>query len=159
MFGANQGTYTLSLNDKGKASSIVSPAVPSNIGNARVQVGTIVASGIFSPLASSDARKLDGGTLFDIALAPNNQLHGVGPKVGSGNILYRIDPSVATLDRVSEVGALKNSQGGTINDNLKALEFTPDNKLYALGSQQKVTQLITITLASMSFRIRADRSL
>jgi hypothetical protein len=135
VFGANQGSYTLSLNDKGKATSIVSPFAPSDIGIAKTQVGTVGASGIFSPLASSDARKLDGETLFDIALAPNNQFYGVGRKAGSGDILYRIDPSVTTLNQVSEVGALKNPQGGIINDTLNALEFTPDNKLYALGRQ------------------------
>jgi Domain of unknown function (DUF4114) len=135
VFGANQGSYTLSLNDKGKASSIVSPLVPSDIGIAKTQVGTVGASGVLSPLASSDARKLDGGILFDIALAPNNQFYGIGRKAGSGDILYRIDPSVATLNQVSEVGALKNPQGGIINDSLNALEFTPDNKLYAIGPQ------------------------
>ncbi len=132
VFGVNQGDYTLSLSDKGKATSIVSPFAPSNIGIAKNQVGTVGENGVFFPLASSNASS-DTEILFDVALAFNNQFYGVGRKAGSGDFLYRIDPSLAVTKQVIEVGALKNPQGGIINDTLNALEFTPDNKLYALA--------------------------
>jgi Domain of unknown function (DUF4114) len=133
VIGEKFGDYQLSLTDGGRASSIVSSLIGKNSGQVKIRLGTIGTSGTFSPLASS-SDNFSPELLSDIALSPTGKLYAIGNPNESSDTLYRIDPGVISQDRIRVVDTIKTTQGVALNDTLNALEFTTDNKLYAIGS-------------------------
>ncbi len=134
VIGEKLGDYTLSLIDNGRATSLVSTLTAPSTGDIKVRLGTIGASGIFTPLASS-ADKFSTDLLSDIALAPNGQLYGVGhPSEGAGaDMLYKINPNVGVSERIQGTNII-SPNGVNLTTTLNALEFAADNKLYSIGS-------------------------
>jgi hypothetical protein len=124
--GAAVGSYTLSIADAGKATSIVTPLTPID----NVSVGTVGPNSELYPLASST--QTANTLLFDVALAANNKLYGIGPNSSGQGILYAIDPGRATADQVTQIGVIKDSANAVLINNFNALEFATD-KLYAIG--------------------------
>ena len=133
VIGKNLGNYTLSLSDDGKATSIVSLFNTQNTTGNKVRLGTIEADGTFLQLASSDDN-FGSNLLSDIALSAAGKLYGIGNSNDGKDRLYRIDPSTKVTDRIKLVDDIKNDQGVLLKNNFNALEFSADNKLYAIGS-------------------------
>ena len=133
VIGKNLGNYTLSLSDDGKATSIVSLFNTQNTTGNKVRLGTIEADGTFLQLASSDDN-FGSNLLSDIALSAAGKLYGIGNSNDGKDSLYRIDPSTKVTDRIKLVDDIKNDQGVLLKNNFNALEFSADNKLYAIGS-------------------------
>jgi hypothetical protein len=129
----NLGNYTLALSDEGKATSIVSLLNTQNTTGTKVRLGTVEADGTFLQLASSDDNF--GSNLFsDIALSSTGKLYGIGNSNDGKDSLYRIDPSTKISDRIKLVNDIKDDKGVLLNNTFNALEFSADNKLYAIGS-------------------------
>lgn len=147
VIGSNFGDYTLTLNDGGKATSIVSPdsVVFFKGVNSQSQVGTVGASGVYFPLASG----FSGINLFDVALSTDGQFYGLASERNGTYTLQQIDPSadgnytgkrttnttVGGSKQIKSLGLLKDVQGNPIAGNgaLNSLEFGGNNKLYAIG--------------------------
>ncbi len=139
--GATAGNYTLTMTDAGKATSIVTPLTARDNGDgiSQTDVGTIGPNSELFPLASS----AKGSTrLFDIALAPDNKLYGIGPNSSGQDTLYAIDPGRATTDQVTQIGLVKDFAGATLSNTFNALEFRAAGDLYAIGN--KSNKLYTI---------------
>lgn len=137
---AAPGNYTLTMTDAGKANSIVTPLTARDNGDgiSQTDVGTIGPNSELFPLASS----AKGSTrLFDIALAPDNKLYGIGPNSSGQDTLYAIDPGRATTDQVTQIGLVKDFAGAILSNTFNALEFGAGN-LYAIGN--KSNKLYTI---------------
>jgi hypothetical protein len=133
VIGKNLGNYTLSLSDDGKATSIVSLLNTPNTSGIKVRLGTIEADGTFLQLASS-ADNFGSNLLSDLALSPTGKLYGIGNSTDGKAGLYRIDPSTKIDDRIKLVNDIKDSQGVLLKNTFNALEFSAENKLYAIGS-------------------------
>jgi Domain of unknown function (DUF4114) len=139
---ASLGEYQLSLNDGGKATSIVSPYTANVLdSNTNSLVGTIGQSGTYFSLASGGTLKLT-----DIALAADNQFYGIGASAtpAATDLLYRIDPSLDRSQQVQLVGEIKDTQGISLSSSIQALEFAADNKLYGLGYAAEGAKLYQI---------------
>jgi hypothetical protein len=136
--GAGAGSYTLAMSDAGKATSIVTPLIAKDNGDGTSQtdVGTVGPNSELYPLASS--RTTASTKLFDIALAANNKLYGIGPNSLGQDTLYAIDPGRATADQVTQIGLVKDSANAVLSNTFNALEFAADNKLYAIGNNNKL---------------------
>jgi Domain of unknown function (DUF4114) len=132
VIGEKLGDYTLSLADGGRATSLVSTMTAPSTGDIKVRLGTIGASGVFTPLASS-VDKFSPELLSDIALAPNGQLYGVGHPSGGADMLYKINPNIGVNERIQGT-KITNPNGSCLVQTLNALEFATDNKLYSIGS-------------------------
>lgn len=139
--GGDLGNYTLSIEDSGKATSIVTTdKVQLSRGiTGTVGVGTVGADGKFFALASGV------GTLTDVALAPTGQFYGI-----NSNILFRIDPSKylgKQIDYSNGIAALstikESTTGFQIGGTIDAIEFA-NNKLYALDRTTTGDKLYTI---------------
>jgi hypothetical protein len=133
VIGKNLGNYTLSLSDDGKATSIVSLLNTPNTSGIKVRLGTVEADGTFLQLASSNDN-FGSNLLSDLALSPTGKLYGIGNSTDGKAGLYRIDPSTKIEDRIKLVNDIKDSQGVLLKNTFNALEFSADNKLYAIGS-------------------------
>jgi Domain of unknown function (DUF4114) len=148
--GAGLGNYTLLMNDAGAATSIVTPLIATDTGNgiSQLDVGTVGPNSEVYPLASS---RLTANTrLFDIALAANNKLYGIGPNSLGQDILYAIDPGREAADQVTPIGSVKDSANAVLSNNFNALEFAA-NKLYAIGSNNKLYTIDpTTTVATVA---------
>ncbi len=144
--GSGAGNYTLVMSDAGKATSIVTPLIARDNGDGTSQtdVGTVGPNSELYPLASS--RTTANTRLFDVALAANNKLYGIGPNSSGQDTLYAIDPGRATADQVTLIGSVKDSANAALSSNLNALEFAAD-KLYAIGLNSK---LYTINVATVA---------
>jgi hypothetical protein len=143
---AGLGDYQLSLTDGGKATSIVSPHTPNVLdSNINSLVGTIGQNGQYFSLASGGAVKLT-----DVALAKDGQFYGVGPAatVGMFDLLYRIDPSLDRAQQVKLVSEIKDPQGNSLSTSIQSLEFSADNKLYALGYAAEGAKLYQIDVST-----------
>jgi hypothetical protein len=141
--GGDLGNYTLSTEDGGKATSIVTTnKVQLSRGiTGTVSVGTVGTDGKFFALASGF------GTLSDVALAPNGQFYGIS---SNANILERIDPSkylgnqVDYANGIAALSTIKESTTGfQIGGTIDAIEFA-NNKLYALDRTSTGDKLYTI---------------
>ena len=131
------GNYTLSLNDGGKATSIVS--TNSNVVSSKglvlgTQVGTVGTNGVYFPLATS----LTARPLGDVALSTDGQFYAFSPVAGSTYEFFRIDPSAAPTvgaGQIKSLGILKDPLGANLYGDgvLNSLAFGGDNKLYAVG--------------------------
>jgi hypothetical protein len=152
VIGENLGDYTLSLADGGRATSIVSNLTAPSTGDIKVRLGTIGAGGLFTPLASS-ADNFSPDLLADIALAPNGQLYGVGHPGGGTDQLYNINANLATTERIKGT-YITDAKGVRLNSTLNALEFSADNKLYAIGANS--TKLYQIDVKTSVATVIAD---
>jgi Domain of unknown function (DUF4114) len=150
VIGKNLGDYTLALSDAGKATSIVSLLNTPITGAFKSRLGTVEADGTFSPLASS-ADSFGPNLLSDIALSPTGKLYGIGNSTDGKGSLYQIDPSTKVNDRIKLVNDIKDTQGALLKNTFNALEFSADNKLYAIGSgSNKLYQIDTNTSVATS---------
>jgi FG-GAP-like repeat/FG-GAP repeat len=151
--GGQSGEYTLSTVNGGKATSIVSTSQVQTqlnyLGQGIAAVGTVGANGKFFPLATSTS----GFTLADLALSADGQFYGVSNGTSS-NFLYRIDPKTDRGNQISLVGGSQISsfiydlQGNILSGKIKALEFSADNKLYAIDTTTTGDKLYTINPVS-----------
>jgi Domain of unknown function (DUF4114) len=147
LVGGQSGSYTVSTVNGGKATSIVTPLTARNNGDgSKTDVGTVGENGQFFSLASSRADT--DRILYDIALGADlTKLYGIGTNAQLQDILFKIDPSRATTDQVTEIGLVKDSASNNIlSINLNALAFGPDGQLYTIGSGAK--QLYTVNLTT-----------
>jgi Domain of unknown function (DUF4114) len=130
--GAGVGSYTLAMTDAGKANSIVTPLTARDNGDGTTQtdVGTVGPNSELFSLASST--KTAGTRLFDVALAPDNKLYGIGQNSSGQDTLYAIDPGRAFGDQVAAVGSVKDSTGAILSNTINALDFGA-GKLYAIS--------------------------
>jgi hypothetical protein len=150
VIGKNLGDYTLALSDAGKATSIVSLLNTPSTGAFKARLGTVEADGTFSTLASS-ADSFGANLLSDIALSPTGKLYGIGNSTDGKGSLYKIDPSTKVNDRIKLVNDIKDAQGVLLKNTFNALEFSADNKLYAIGSSSnKLYQIDTNTSVATS---------
>jgi Domain of unknown function (DUF4114) len=143
---AAPGNYTLTMTDAGKANSIVTPLTARDNGDgiSQTDVGTIGPNSELFPLASS----AKGSTrLFDIALAPDNKLYGIGPNSSGQDTLYAIDPGRATTDQVTQIGLVKDFAGASLSNTFNALEFRAAGDLYAIGNKSNKLYTINPTTA------------
>ena len=140
------GEYQLALIDGGQATSIVSPYT-GNVLDASTNslVGTIGQSGTYFSLAAGGKLKLT-----DVAFAPNGQFYGIGPAATAAatDLLYRIDPSLDRSEQVKLVGEIRDTQGVPLSSSIQSLEFTTDNKLYALGYAAESAKLYQIDVTT-----------
>jgi Domain of unknown function (DUF4114) len=144
VINANLGDYQLTLEDKGKATSIASAFPTARNGSAvNFGVGTINASGTYAPLASS----VLSYNLTDVALAADGQFYGITSVIDK-DILLRIDPGTDRLNQIALVGPLKDTQGKDIPSGINALEFSADNQLYAIGNTPAGAKLYQINLTN-----------
>jgi hypothetical protein len=131
------GAYTLSTIDGGKATSIV------NIGNS---MGTIGASGTYFPIDFSGFGTLQ---VSDEAIAPNGQLY-----VTDGIHVLGIDPSKVGSTVYVSSDTITDDRGKNLAGGLSAIEFTADNKLYAIeltsGGLQKLDRIDLTTKVATS---------
>ena len=129
--GVNLEDYVLSTIDGGKATAILSSSTYLiNNGRRSGNVGTIGASGAYFPLAG-------GKLLLDLALAPNGKFYGVSPALNNpGSQLNVIDPSLDRNDQIflPTTNSIKDAAGNAVAGTIESLEFTPDNKLYAISN-------------------------
>ena len=133
VIGKNLGNYTLSLSDDGKATSIVSLLNTPNMTGTKVRLGTVEADGTFLQLASS-VDNFGSNLLSDIALSPTGRLYGIGNSTDGKDSLYKIDPSAEIRNRIKLVDDIKDAQGVLLKNTFNALEFSADDRLYAIGS-------------------------
>ena len=142
----SSGEYQLALIDGGQATSIVSPYT-GNVLDASTNslVGTIGQSGTYFSLATGGKLKLT-----DVAFAPNGQFYGIGPAATAAatDLLYRIDPSLDRSGQVKLVGEIRDAQGMPLSSSIQSLEFTTDNKLYALGYAAESAKLYQIDVTT-----------
>jgi hypothetical protein len=129
IFSKILGDYSISTVDGGKATSILTIGGQFTGSSRLGGVGTVGTSGKFFTLA--------GGSVSEVALAPNGQFYGVGTSSTSSgfvNNLKIIDPSLDLNSQISLITPntyqIKDIQGNLLNG-IRAIEFTPDNKLYA----------------------------
>jgi Domain of unknown function (DUF4114) len=142
--------YTLSVTGGNKATSIVSPTSATNafisanangIANESA-VGTVDQSGAYSSLGLIAGKKL-----YDIARSSDGQFYGLG----TGSSLYRIDPSLASIDQAKSIGSIQDTQGNVLILKGSSIDFGPGNKLYTLGATQSslsTTQLYQIDITN-----------
>jgi Domain of unknown function (DUF4114) len=144
--GANLGTYTLTTNDAGKATSIVTPLTPLDNGDgSQTAVGTVGPNSQLFPLANSI--KTDNIQLSDIALtADGTQFYGIGLNATGQDALFKINPGSVTASQITQIGAVKDAANAPLSNTFNALGFSTDNKLYAIGS--KSNKLYTINTAT-----------
>lgn len=118
------GDYTLQTVDEGKGVAIVSADQIDLYG-----VGTVSSSGKYVPFTLV----VPSREFTELALAPDNQLYGIRPLPGAGTYLSKLDPNIGDVIQVNfirEVAGGRFLADGTFN----ALEFSADNKLYAIDS-------------------------
>jgi Domain of unknown function (DUF4114) len=135
--------YTLSVTDGGKATSLVSLVSATNAfisSNANglaneSAVGTIGQNGAYSSLGLIAGKKL-----YDIARSSDGQFYGLG----DGSTLYRIDPSLESINQAKSLGSIKDTQGKVLILRGSSIDFGPGNKLYTLGTAE--SSLSTIQL-------------
>jgi hypothetical protein len=71
-------------------------------------------------------------------------LYGIGNSTDGKDSLYQIHPSAGINNRIKLVNDIKDAQGIILKNNFNALEFSADNKLYAIGSgSNKLYQIDT----------------
>lgn len=118
-----------------------------NSDGSKTDVGAVGKNGQFFSLASS---KTDTGKiLYDIAVsADSTKLYGIGTNSQEQDILFKIDPSRATKEQVTERGFVKDSVTNNIlSINLNALAFGPDGQLYTVGSGSNKLYTVNLTTA------------
>ncbi len=139
--GVNLEDYVLSTIDGGKATAILSSSTYLiNNGRRSGNVGTIGANGAYFPLAG-------GKLLLDLALAPNGKFYGVSPAPNNpGSQLSVIDPSLDRNDQIflPTANSIKDASGNAVTGTISSLEFTPDNKLYAISNDVAGDKLYAI---------------
>jgi hypothetical protein len=132
--GILPGTYSLSLTDRGQATSIVSASTYKLLnvfGNERYssQVGTVNAAGKYSTLAR--------GNIIpdDVALSPSGLFYGIKSSSGtsSADQLWVVDPSLAEGSQIGNGANLKDTSGNNLFKSLNSLAFSSNNQLYAIG--------------------------
>ncbi len=133
--GAGLGNYKLEMTDAGKATSIVTPVIAVDNGFSQTDVGTVGPNSEFYPLGSST--RTTNTRLFDVALAANNKLYGIGPNSSGQDILYAVDPGRAFGEQITPIGTVKDAANVVFSSNFNALEFAA-NKLYAIGLNKKL---------------------
>jgi Domain of unknown function (DUF4114) len=133
VIGEKLGNYKLSVADGGRASSIVSSLVAQTTGQAKIRLGTISSSDVFTPLGTS-IDNLSVDLLTDIALSPSGKLYGIGHHSDGSDTLYAIDPNVAADSRIQAVNTITSAQGVKLTNTFNALEFSAYGKLYGIGS-------------------------
>lgn len=131
--GKNLGEYKLSLGDEGRATSIVSLLNTPTTTGTQVRLGTVEADGTFLQLASS-TDNFGSNLLSDIALSSTGKLYGIGNSTDGKGSLYKIDPSAEIKSRIKLVNDIKDAQGVLLKNTFNALEFSADDRLYAIGS-------------------------
>jgi Domain of unknown function (DUF4114) len=135
LVGGQSGSYTVSTVNGGKATSIITPFTARNNGDgSKTDVGTVGENGQFFSLASSNANT--DRFLLDIALgADSTKIYAIGSNTQQQDILFKIDPSRATGDQVTEIGVVRDSATNNIlSVNLNGLAYGPDGQLYVTGS-------------------------
>jgi Domain of unknown function (DUF4114) len=139
--GAATGNYTLGVTDAGLATSIVTPlTAQSDDGSTQLDVGTVGPNSELFRLASSNVT--DGVRLFDIALAADKKLYGIGPDAQGQSNLFVIDPGraesiakgqgVEVSEQIIKVGLVNDSTGAILSNTIDALDFGA-GKLYAIS--------------------------
>jgi FG-GAP-like repeat len=121
--------YSLSVTDRGQATSIVSRGFINANGTYDTQVGTLTATGNYAPLATT----YNG--VSDVALSPSGLFYGITPSISTygADRLYVIDPSIRNA-LGTNVSDLKDTSGNILLQSLKSLAFSSTNQLYAIGT-------------------------
>jgi FG-GAP-like repeat len=125
----SNGNFSLSLTDRGQATSIVSRGLLNFNGTNDFQIGTLTAAGRYFPLASTYTG------IADVALSPSGLLYGISPSTGTflADSLYVIDPSIPQSPSGSTASNLLDTSGNILLQSLRSLAFA-GNQLYAIGT-------------------------
>jgi Domain of unknown function (DUF4114) len=135
LVGGQSGSYTVSTLDGGRATSIITPFTARNNGDgSKADVGTVGQNGQFFSLASSTTNT--DRFLLDIALGVDQtQLYAIGSNTQQQDILFKIDPSRAAGNQVTEIGLIRDSATNQVlSINLNSLAYGPNGQLYTIGS-------------------------
>ncbi|WP_373541345.1 hypothetical protein [Chamaesiphon sp.] len=124
----SSGNYSLSLQDQGAATSILSYGSFFANGTSGAQVGTVNSAGKYFPLVKTTYGP------DDIALASNGLLYGVTPSFGTSTPDRIYVTNLATGNTFSS-SIIKDTAGNNLRQSLNSLALAnTDDKLYAIGT-------------------------
>jgi FG-GAP-like repeat len=127
------GSYSLSLTDQGKTTSLLSVNTFKlfNLKNDLYpnQIVGVTAAGIYNTLATGTTN------LDDIAISPSGLFYGIKSSYTTLNAdqLWVVDPSLREGSQIGSGANLKDTSGNILFQRLNALAFSDNNQLYAIG--------------------------
>ncbi len=124
----SSGNYSLSLQDQGAATSILSYGSFFANGTSGAQVGTVNSAGKYFPLVKTTYGP------DDIALASNGLLYGVTPSFGTSTP-DRIYVTNLATGNTFKSSIIKDTAGNNLRQSINSLALAnTDDKLYAIGT-------------------------
>jgi FG-GAP-like repeat len=126
------GSYSLSLTDQGKTTSLLSVnTYKFLIDNDRYvnQIVGVTAAGTYNTLATGTT------TLDDIARSPSGLFYGIKSSYTTLNAdqLWVVDPSLPEGSQIGSGANLKDTSGNILFRQLSSLAFSGSNQLYSIG--------------------------